>query len=194
MQIKIENTYSENNCPDSVVKSGRAHGFLVSLGSTSLIRQDEAGTDPDSRSTQHKGRSDRLAIEQASGSNNLHRLARQGALVALDQLGNSGNEDGRGNITRVSTTFTTLGADDVGAHIQSLLNVFRVTDHVHVENAGGVELLHNMLGRHTDGGDKQLGTALDDDVNQLVELAFGVVIAKQRITLAWNSSLLDGAT
>jgi hypothetical protein len=147
-------SYREDNRSDIVVKPGRLHSFLVSLWSASLLRQDEPGTDPDSGSTQHQGGSNRLAVEQASSSNDLHWRSCQGTLSALDQLGHGRNKDRGGNIAGVSTAFTTLGADHVGAGIKSLLDMLRVTDHVHVENSSAVELLHDMLGRHTHGGDK----------------------------------------
>jgi hypothetical protein len=46
-----------------------------------------------------------------------------------------------------------------------------------------VKLLDNFLGRNTDGGDEEFGTRVDDDVDQLVQLALGVVIA---ITCQYN--------
>lgn len=51
-----------------------------------------------------------------------------------------------------------------------------VTDHVHVKDTGLVELLDDLLGRDTDGGDEELGAGLDDDVGELAELALGVVV------------------
>jgi hypothetical protein len=39
-----------------------------------------------------------------------------------------------------------------------------------------VELVDGPLGGNTDGADEELGTLLDDDVDELVELALGVVI------------------
>jgi hypothetical protein len=39
-----------------------------------------------------------------------------------------------------------------------------------------VQLLHNLLGRHAHRTHKQLGLFLDNDINQLVQVAFGVVI------------------
>jgi hypothetical protein len=52
-----------------------------------------------------------------------------------------------------------------------------VTDHVHAEDTGTVELLDDGLGGNTDGGDEELGTTLNDNVDELVELALGVVVA-----------------
>jgi hypothetical protein len=40
-----------------------------------------------------------------------------------------------------------------------------------------VQLLDDVFRGDTDGRDEQLGTGLDDDVDQLIELALGVVIA-----------------
>lgn len=43
-----------------------------------------------------------------------------------------------------------------------------------------MESVNDMLGRDADGGDEEFGTAVDDDVNQLVELAFGIIVAVRR--------------
>jgi hypothetical protein len=38
-----------------------------------------------------------------------------------------------------------------------------VADHVHVEDAGAVETVDDVLGRDADGGDEELGAGVDDD-------------------------------
>lgn len=98
--------------------------------------------------------------------------------MSLHELGNGWDEHGGGDITGVTTTLTTLGADNVDAEFEALLDVLGVSDHVHVENAGLVELLDDVLGWNTDGTDEEFGSALDDDINKLVELSFGVVVAE----------------
>ncbi len=65
----------------------------------------------------------------------------------------------------MATTLTALCADHVNANIEALLDVLGVTDHVHVENAGTVKLIHDSLGRYTNGGDEEFGTRFDDDIN-----------------------------
>jgi hypothetical protein len=55
--------------------------------------------------------------------------------------------------------------------------VLGVADHVHAEDAGTVEPLDDSLGGNTDRRDEELSTALDDDIDELVELALGVVVA-----------------
>lgn len=149
----------------------------MSGGGTSLVRQDEAGTDPDSGGTEHKSSSNGATVEQTTGSDDLHGLAGQRALLALDQLGNSGDEDGSGDITSVTTALTTLGADDINANIKGLLDVLGVTDHVHAQDAGTVQLLDNSLGGNTDGGNEEASLFLDDNIDKLTELALGVVVA-----------------
>ena len=47
---------------------------------------------------------------------------------------------------------------------------------VHDGDACGVELVHGPLGRDTDGADEELGLLLDDDVDELGQLALGVII------------------
>jgi hypothetical protein len=152
----------------------------VSLGGTGLVRQDEASTDPDSRSTQHESSSNRVTVEQTTSRDNLHGLAGQRALLALDQLGNGGDEDGGRDITSVATTFTTLSTDNIDANIQALGNVLGVTDHVHAEDTGTVELLDNGLGGNTDSRDEQASLLGDDDIDELAELALGVVVAVKK--------------
>lgn len=170
-------TYSEDNCADVVIERRSADSLLVGGRSTSLVGQDEAGTNPDGRSAEHQSRSNRLAVEQTTSGNDLDGLTRHRALPALDQLGDSGDEDRRGDIARVATTLTTLGADDIGAGVKGLLDVLGVANHVHVQDAMLVQLLDDGLGRDTDGADEESGTALDDDVDEFVKLALGVVVA-----------------
>lgn len=40
-----------------------------------------------------------------------------------------------------------------------------------------MEALDDMLGRYTDGRDKEFGAAVDDDADEFVEFAFGIVVA-----------------
>lgn len=97
--------------------------------------------------------------------------------MALDEGGDGRDQDGRGDVTGVTTTLATLGADHVDAELEALLDVLRVADHVHVEDAGAVQALDDVLGRHTDGGDEEARTGVDDDGDQLVELTLGVIVA-----------------
>ena len=39
-----------------------------------------------------------------------------------------------------------------------------------------MELVHDFLGRHADGANEQLGALLDDDVDEIVQTAMGVVV------------------
>ena len=76
----------------------------------------------------------------------------------------------------MSTTLTTLGTDDVHTGIKALLHVLGVANHVHVWDSGFVESLNDLLWWGTDGGDKERDFFCDDDVDELIELALGVVI------------------
>jgi hypothetical protein len=163
----------------------------VSLGGTGLVRQDEASTDPDSRGAEHESSSNRVTVEQTTGSDDLHGLACQRALLALDQLGNSGDEDGGWDIASVTTTLTTLSTDDIDADVQALGDVLGVTDHVHAQDTGTVELLDNGLGRNTDGRDEQASLLGDDDIDELAELTLGVVVAVQTHVVSLISTTKD---
>lgn len=144
---------------------------------TSLIGEDETGSDPAAGGTEHQCRGNTLSVEETSGSNDLNRLARHWADLSFDELGNSWNEDGCWDISGVSTTFTTLCADDVDTECKTFGDVFWVSDHVHVENAGLVELVDNVLWWNTYGRNKEFRAGLDDNISKLIKLSLGVVVA-----------------
>lgn len=159
--------------------AGGADGLLVRLGRAGLVGQDEAGADPDGAGAHHEGGGQQLAVVDAAGGDDLDGAAGQGRLVLVADLDDGGDQDRRGDVTGVATALTALGADDVDADVDALLDVLDVADHVHVQDAMLVQLVDDGLGGDTDGGDEQLGAGLDDDVGQLAELALGVVIAKR---------------
>jgi hypothetical protein len=154
----------------------------VSLRGTSLVTEDEASSNPHGGSTEHESSSNRLAVEETTGSNNLHGLAGERALVALDQLGNGRDQDCGWDITSVATTLTTLGADNIGTKVEALLDVLGVSDHVHVEDAVLVKLLHDGARRNTDSADKQSGATFNNDINERIELSVGVIMAVKKKT------------
>jgi hypothetical protein len=170
-------TYGEDDGADVVVKPRGAHGLLVRARRTGLLGQHEAGADPDGAGAKHEGRSQRLAVEDAAGGNDLDGLSSHRARLALDELDDGRDEDGGGHVARVAAALAALGADDVDTELEAFLDVLRVADHVHVQDAVGVQLVDDSLGRHADGGHEQLGAGLDDDVDQLAQLALGVVVA-----------------
>jgi hypothetical protein len=63
----------------------------------------------------------------------------------------------------VATAFAALGADEVRADGAGFVHVFRVADHVHVEDSRGVEAVDDVFGRDADGGDEEFGARGDDD-------------------------------
>lgn len=160
--------------------AGGADGLLVRLGGAGLVGQDEAGADPDGAGAHHEGSGQQLAVVNTTSGDDLDGAAGQGRLVLVADLDDGGDQDGGGDITGVATALTALGADDVDADVDALLDVLDVADHVHVQDAMLVQLVDDGLGGDTDGGDEQLGAGLDDDVGKLVELALGVVIAKKK--------------
>ena len=130
-----ERSSGEDDCADVVVLAGGADGFLVGLGRTSLLRKDEARSDPDTSGAKCEHGSERLAAEDTTSSDNLDLLTGQRRLVALDHLDSGGNEDGCWDVSSMSSTLTSLCADDVNTDIEALLDVLGVSNHVHVENA-----------------------------------------------------------
>jgi hypothetical protein len=99
--------------------------------------------------------------------------------VSLHELGNGWDKHSGGDITSVTTTLTTLGGDNVDTKVKALLDVLGVSDHVHVEHAVLVKLLHDGARRNTDSADKQSGAAFNDDINELIELSVGVIMAEK---------------
>jgi len=96
--------------------------------------------------------------------------------VALDEVDDGWDENGGWGVTGVASSLTTLGADQVDTESEALGDVLWVADHVHVEDAVGVELVDDGLWWDTDGRDEELGARLDDNVDELVELALGVIV------------------
>ena len=157
-----------------------ADGLLVRLGRTGLVGEDEAGADPDGAGAHHQGGSEELTVVDATGGDDLDGATGEGRLSLLADLDAGGDEDGGGDVAGVAATLAALGADDVDAEVKALLDVLDVADHVHVVDAMLVKLVDDGLGGHADGGDEELAAGLDDDVDELVELALGVVIAGGR--------------
>ena len=120
-----------------------------------------------------------MAVEKTTGCDDLHLRASHWALLSLDHLCHGWDQDGGWNITSMSTTFTTLRTDEIDTDIEAFLYVLGVADHVHVEDAGAVELIYRGLGRDTDSGDEQLRSTVNDDLDELVKLSFGVVVANK---------------
>ena len=171
-----ERSTGKDNCADIIIMASSSYSLLVGLWCTSLISQDEAGTNPHGRSTEHESRSNSLAVIDATSSNDLYRSARHWASLALDEIDNGGNQNSCGNIAGMSSSLTTLCTDDIDAEIEALLNVLGVSNHVHVRNASFMEAFDDMLGRNANGGDKELGAAVNDDAHKLVEFAFRIII------------------
>jgi len=167
---------SEDDGTDIVIEASSTDSLLVSFRCTSLLRKDKPGTHPYGRGAHYEGSSKGLAAEDATRCDDLDLLASEWRLVPLDELDNRGDEDGRRNVTSVTTTLTTLCTDDVNAGLDALLDVLGVADHVHVGDAVGVKLIYDGLRGDADGGDEKFCTRLDDDVDELVQLAFGVVV------------------
>lgn len=172
-----ERSASEDDSSDIIVVASSSDSLLMSLRRTSLICQDEAGTDPNGRSTKHKSCGNSLAIIDTTSSDNLDRCAGHWAGLTLAELDNSGDQNSCGNIASVSTSLSTLCTNDINTEIEAFFDVLGVADHVHVEDAGVVETIDDMLGWDTDGGDEQLCAAVNDDAHKLVELALSIIVA-----------------
>ena len=94
----------------------------------------------------------------------------------------------------MSATLTTLCTDDVDATFEGLGNVFGVSDHavrmldlrrflnrkliyvLHDGDTRRVQLVDHLFGRDADGADEEGSFVANDDICELGELTFGVVI------------------
>ena len=174
----------EDDGADVVVKAGSADGLLVSLGCTSLLSEDEAGSDPDGGGTESKSSCNGLSVVDTASGNDLNVLASHWGLLALAKLDNGWDENGGWGISGVSTSLATLGADHINTEVEALLNMLWVSDHVHVEDTVRVELVDNSLWWDTDGGNEKLSAGLDNNIDELVELALGVIVAGKLVSSA----------
>ena len=62
----------------------------------------------------------------------------------------------------MATSFTALSADYVSANIEAFLYVLWMSDHVHVEDARGMETFDDGGGGDADGRDEEFGAGVDD--------------------------------
>jgi hypothetical protein len=170
--------YGEDNRPHIVIESGCPDGFLVSLGSTGFFAEDKSCADPDGVSAEHQRSGQGLAVEESTSCYDQYVVSRQGAFLTLYHLDNSGDEDGGRDVSSVATSFTSLSTDDIRSYVEALLYMFRVADHVHIEDASLVEAVNDRFWRHTDSRDEELCLAVNDDADQLVEFALGIVVAR----------------
>ena len=86
-----ERSAGEDDGTNIVVVASSSDSLLVSLWGTSLISQDEAGTDPNGGSTEHKSSSNSLSIVNTTSCDYLNRCAGHRAGLALDEIDHSGN-------------------------------------------------------------------------------------------------------
>lgn len=173
-------TAGEDDGTNVVVESGCTNGFLVGFRCACFFRQDEACPNPDSGGAEHKGCGQRLAVEETASGDTLNGLTSQWGGGFSAHLGNGGNEDGGGDVTGMAATFAALRTDHIRTDVKALLDVLGVADHVHIENACLVESVDDWFRGHTDGGDEEFGAGVDDNVNELVKFALGVVVTVPR--------------
>mmetsp|Transcript_3861 Transcript_3861/g.5492 ORF Transcript_3861/g.5492 Transcript_3861/m.5492 type:complete len:324 (-) Transcript_3861:43-1014(-) len=162
--------------PMGVVNAGLADLLLVLLGGATLDTGDESSADPDTVSAQAQGHGQSSAIENATSSHDRHLLASQRRQFSLAEVHHHWDEDASTHLASVATTLATLRADDVHTRIQGLLHMVRGADHVHHRDAGLVQLLHSPSWGHTDCTDEESSALLDGDVDELRQIAMGVVV------------------
>lgn len=103
--------------------------------------------------------------------------------MSLDRLDAAGDEDTSRDVSSVSSSLSSLRANDIDALRESLGAVLDGSDHVHDGDTSGVELVDGGTGRDSDGADEESCLLGDDDVDELVELSSSVCA---RAGLAWE--------
>ena len=177
VRTDAQGSAGEDDSPNVVVEAGCLDGFLMGLGRSGFVRQDESGTDPNGTRAQHQGRCETLSVEESAGRDDLHLITGHRALLPFHHLRHRGYQNRGGHVTRVSASLAALGADHVDADVEAFLHVLRVPDHVHVEDSGFVQALDHVDWRHADGGDEEFGARVDYDRDEFVEFSFCVVVA-----------------
>lgn len=168
----------EDDGANVVIVASGLDGVLVGLGGAGLIGEDEAGADPDGVGAHHERSGEQLAVVDAAGGDDMDGASGERRLGLAADFDDGRDEHRRGDVAGVAAALAALGADDIYAEVKALFDVLHVSDHVHVDDAGLVKLVYHGLGGNADGGDEELGSRLDDDVDELIELALGVVVAK----------------
>lgn len=116
-------------------------------------------------------------------------MASELRLLALANVDAGRDQNAGRDVASVSSTLTSLGTNKVATDVEGFLYVFGVAHHVHDGDAGFVQLVDGPHWGNTDGTDEELGLLLNDDVEELGELALGVVVLRRsRSGFSWVSS------
>lgn len=132
----------------------------------------------DSLSTPREVGSKSTAIIDSTGANDINGLASELRLLALADVDAGRDQNAGRDVTSVSSTLTSLGANKVATDVDGLLDVLGVANHVHDRDAGLVQLVDGPNRGNTNGADEELGLLLNDNVEELGELTLGVVVLR----------------
>ena len=149
--------------------------LLCNFGRARLSGRNEARANPHSTSAEHQACSNPAAVINTAGSNELHRLSSHGRGIVLDDVCTGRDKHTRRGLSRMPASLAALCANDIRTGLARFMRMLRVADHVHVQDAVGVELVDDGLRRDAHRGDKELGSTLDDDVDQVVQCTFGII-------------------
>ena len=132
----------------------------------------------DSLSTPREVGGESTAIIDSTGANDINGLASELRLLALADVDAGRDQNAGRDVTSVSSTLTGLGANKVATDIDGLLDVLGVANHVHDRDPGLVQLVDGPNRGNADSADEELGLLLNDNVEELRELALGVVVLR----------------
>eukprot|EP00756_Hemistasia_phaeocysticola_P009370 Hpha_TRINITY_DN14869_c5_g12::TRINITY_DN14869_c5_g12_i1::g.169639::m.169639 len=150
--------------------------LLVLLRTRGFLARNEPGPDPHRLCAEREGCGHRATVVDPPCSNNVDRTTGEGRGATLAPVHTLRDEHHRRDLTAVPSSLVALCADHVHTTVQGLFDVLGGADHVHDDNTGLVQLLHNPLGGDTDGADEEAGLALDDEVDELREGTVSVVV------------------
>lgn len=84
-------------------------------------------------------------------------------------------------------SFSSLGTQNVHPVVQTFLDMFRVADHVHVQDSIGMQAIHDFPRRDANRAYKQPSLGFDDDIDELGQVALGVVVAVEVVSGIYDS-------
>ena len=125
-----EGTTSVNQSGNGILVASTQERILVRLGCTSLGTRNETSTDPNTLSAPSQVGSKTPTIVNTTSTDHVDGLTSQGGFVTLAGIDTGGDEEGGGDITSVSSTFTSLGTDEVNTGFNGFGDVLGVANHL----------------------------------------------------------------
>ena len=163
--------------------------LLVCRRSTCLFARNEPGADPDSLSAPRQIGRQTSAVIHSTSTNDQDGSTGERRFLSLDCVHDGRDQDRGRHVPGVSTSFTSLSADEIDACLEGLSDVLGVSNHlvrglvikngdsgnfvvstyVHDEDPRGVKFLDDPLRRDTDSRHKESSLLLHSQTKGAVK-------------------------